>query len=186
MARLVLDDSLFTDPRFRALARAVGEDSAIAKCVRAFRIAQRYWADNQQLVPEQLWNLEECDELFEVHLAERRDDGIYVRGSEDYFEWLLKRRQAAQKGGRANRDRLASHKLASANPNASSCLALKASPIVSVIASVSNSPSESMLALSEKQASTPSNESLDPRSTKDSSRMHVAYQNRQNHYQNRI
>lgn len=101
MARINIDDALLADPRFKALVRVAGsEDLAIGMCFRAFRSGLKYWGDGK-LVPERIWKIEGLEQLVEVDLAERREDGVYVRGSSEQFAWYRQRKEAASNGGHA-------------------------------------------------------------------------------------
>lgn len=101
MARINIEDCWWTDPRRKALARKFGEESQADGCaVNAWRTAQEYWKHGRILIPSHIWSLlPGAAEMVEIGLAEVRPDGVYVRGSCQYLEWVLERHQAAKKGG---------------------------------------------------------------------------------------
>ena len=100
MARININDKLWSDPRFDALKILVGNEFvAIGIVVKAFRMAQEYWSNGQQLIPVETWDLYPFSYLEKAGLADRTDSGIYVKGSQDNFEWLSKKRAAARAGG---------------------------------------------------------------------------------------
>lgn len=102
MPRINVDDDLFIDPRFKALVRCVGnEDQAVGMCVRFWRLALRCWGRDQGLVPEKQFALENLDLLIDLDLAERREGGVYARGSER-FSWIVQKMDAARRGGLAS------------------------------------------------------------------------------------
>ncbi len=100
MARINIEDSFVSDPRFRAVVRKVeDEDRALGMAARMFRLGQKYWGDGKSLVPRKLFALEGLDIFIEADLAEEREQGVYVRGSEKQFEWYANRMEAAKLGG---------------------------------------------------------------------------------------
>jgi hypothetical protein len=98
VARINVEDSLYTDPRFRALTRKVGcEDKALGMCIRLWRLAQSHWAKGGMIPPED-FELEDLDIMLTVRLAEKRQGYIYARGSEEHFDWYRQRVEASKKG----------------------------------------------------------------------------------------
>ncbi len=115
MARLTIEDQWWTDPRRERLAELVGSLLlADAHAIRLWRLAQEHWGRGRKPVPVQIFEaLEAAPKLIQAGLAEADDDGVYVKGSRDYTDWLHKKRQAAASGGKksATRPRDASGKL---------------------------------------------------------------------------
>lgn len=107
MARLNIEDSIWSDPRFMRLAVLLkSQDIAIGNLVRAWSLAQRYWF-KKELIPEHAWTGSDFpNEIFECGLAERTENGIYVRGSKENFEWYSakceKLKANSSKGGIAS------------------------------------------------------------------------------------
>lgn len=100
MARINIEPKLFLDTRFQALSRMTGSHhTALGMVADAFVIAQKYWVEDFALIPENIWMLSGLEILIEVHLAQRRDGGIYVCGSEEQFDWLIKKRTACKAAG---------------------------------------------------------------------------------------
>jgi hypothetical protein len=101
MARINVEDELWSDQRFlRLCIRLQDEVKAVGFVVLAWKLAQKHWCPDKAPVPETEWasnNLPEA--LIEVGLAERRDAGIYMRGSEECFAWWFLRQEAGRKGG---------------------------------------------------------------------------------------
>jgi len=121
MARINIEDSLFKDDRFLELVARLGNKTlALGVIVEAFILAQKHYLkeSNDRLIPLSEWerslNGSKRDVtgangeqrmtygkiLLEVDLAENRPNGIYVRGSENKFGWLLQRSNAGKKGKR--------------------------------------------------------------------------------------
>jgi hypothetical protein len=97
MARINIDDKLWSDARFDALKNLVGNELiAIGMVVKSFRIAQEYWKTETQLIPFQIWKLYNFDAMEIVGLALRRDNGVYIKGSNDQFDWLKKKQEAGK------------------------------------------------------------------------------------------
>lgn len=110
MARINIEESLFKDVRFDDLKMKLGSvDTALGAMVRAWSLAQKWYLkeETSRLIPITEWRKQRIsDFIIEVGLAEVRNDGIYVSGSESQFAWLLQRQSAGKKGGRpSNRNK---------------------------------------------------------------------------------
>lgn len=100
MPRINIDDNLYFDPRFKALTKLLNsEEMALGRMVVIFRMAQKYYVDDKKLIPIDIWEMQGFDDVEKVGLAERRENGIYVKGSEQYFDWLIKIKAKSKKGG---------------------------------------------------------------------------------------
>lgn len=91
MARLNVDyKRVRNDTRFISLSRKLGcEGKAWEMLLRFWDCAQDYWGKGQ-LVPELVFDASgDLEPLVQVGLAERRNDGIYARGSEKEFAWYV-------------------------------------------------------------------------------------------------
>ena len=76
-------DELFADNRFVDLILKTGNRHiAIGMCIDAYRLAHRYWINENSLVPEAAFNGCNLGLLLEVNLAVKRENGIYVRGTQ--------------------------------------------------------------------------------------------------------
>jgi len=104
MPRINIEDQLYNDMRFKQLELAVGVIMAQGLIVHAFKMAQQFWCKEGQeksLIPEKLFNsTKEMVTLIDVGLAEIRENGVYICGSEDQFDWVLKSKENGKKGGR--------------------------------------------------------------------------------------
>lgn len=129
LARINIDDKLFADPRFQAFVMRLGdEEKALGRMVKVFRMAQEYWSNDQKLIPLEIWDLYDFKLIELVDLAIREQDGIYVRGTGDRAEWLLKKRTAGRAGGEKSA-RVRKERFGSAVPiNASNSEALSEAP----------------------------------------------------------
>lgn len=124
MARINIDDRLYADPRFKALCRLTGsEEIALGRMVLVFRMAQEYFCQDSKFIPCDIWDLQGFDHVEKVGLAERHEAGIYVKGSSESFDWLLKRKAAAKAGGQKSAQ-ARKQKYGSAQPN--NCTAVEA------------------------------------------------------------
>jgi hypothetical protein len=91
MANVLVTDKWIVDPRRERLAEKVGSLQADGVAIRAWRLGFEYFKKGQALVPESVYSsLPHADAFLEVGLAERRDGGIYIRGSIDEFGWYEK------------------------------------------------------------------------------------------------
>lgn len=92
MARINIEDSLYKEKRFEKLMfKLGGRRAALGALVEAYVLAQKHYLNekNDGLIPFEEWEREEiAPEILECGLAERRDKGIYIKGSETQFCWL--------------------------------------------------------------------------------------------------
>lgn len=108
MAAVTLADKFFVDGRFDALGLHLGVDPDAVR-TRMARVwswqTENYTADAPTyVVPEAvlvglLKSLDASRALVAAGLAEQRENGFYIRGSEGQIEWLWRRRARASKGG---------------------------------------------------------------------------------------
>lgn len=115
MARINIEEELYGDHRFRRLTRKVGnEDNALGLLVRFWRLAQKYWGDNESLVPLSEFEAEDFQVISEAGLAEVRESGVYAKGAKKHFAWYLQRVDAGKK--RADAPRTESGQFTSDSP----------------------------------------------------------------------
>lgn len=102
MARVNIEDTLWTDLRFMRLCVLLGDElRAIGAIVGAFRLAQKFWFPEKKPIPELQFNCSRLPlALVESGLVVQGDGGFYVCGSEEQFAWLFHR----QAGGKASVD----------------------------------------------------------------------------------
>lgn len=107
MARINIEECWWSDIRRSKLIKLIGcEDLADAAAIRMWRLAQEHWGRERQCVPIHVFEvLEAGPKLIQAGLAEVRGDVVYVRGSSQYHEWLLEKRDAAKKGGKKSAQR---------------------------------------------------------------------------------
>lgn len=101
MARINIDDDLWTDPRFIALTRLLGDDRALSQLIRFWRCAQNFWLQERRGIPDDIFELHDFpEELFKIRLAERRDGAVFDPDAEARFAWILACQENGKKGGR--------------------------------------------------------------------------------------
>lgn len=109
MARVNVEDSLFSDLRFMSLSQKIGQVSAIGCLVLAWRTAQKFWLQNKGPIPSVQFRLIPFNEdLIEVGFAVYSDenkDFVYICGAEEQFSWLIQRQSAGRKNIGKNRER---------------------------------------------------------------------------------
>jgi|LakMenE18May11ns_1017448.scaffolds.fasta_scaffold9958908_4 hypothetical protein len=100
MARINVEDEWFTDARrLRLIELTKDKNIADGMAIMAWFLAQKYWV-KKELIPYHAWHgAGMSDLLFECGLAEKREDGVYVRGSKRHFHWYFKKVEAGRKGG---------------------------------------------------------------------------------------
>lgn len=116
--RINVEDKLFTDYRFKALARILGNEwTAIGMCVSFWKASAKHWAEDGALMSKRQFEIEGFGPVLEVGLAEEREDGIWAKGTADYLDWARQRHEARAAGGKASAAARA-RKYGSANPRA--------------------------------------------------------------------
>lgn len=109
MARINIDDKLWSDARFDALKNILGNELlAIGMVVKSFRIAQDFWKTESKLIPKEIWNLYDFSAMEKVGLAEKLDNGVYIKGSNEQFDWLKKKQYAGKISAQARRKKFGS------------------------------------------------------------------------------
>ena len=121
--RINVETEFMSDMRFIRLIELIQKQNpekpvseakfaAIGSCIVAWGLSFHYWKHDKELIPEHAWKGADMNDLlFEVGLAERRESGIYVRGSERNFEWYhtgseLLRSRASRAGKASAKARL--------------------------------------------------------------------------------
>lgn len=105
MANINVIEKWWTDPRRAALARRLGNSTALADgcALMMWKTGYQYWSDKKQpkqAVPKQCFDLlEHATDLLACALAEVRNDEVYVKGSQDWFAWVFKKAESGKKGG---------------------------------------------------------------------------------------
>lgn len=101
MARINIEDTLFKEKRFEKLILKLGSRrAAIGALIEAFMLAQKHYLTtvNDRLIPLNDWELEEIgNEIIDCGFAEIREKGVYVKGSDKQFSWLLQRSEAGKR-----------------------------------------------------------------------------------------
>ncbi len=97
MARINVEEKLTSDARFQNLIiKLQCPDRALGSVVRAWGIAQKHFLKTG-VIPFDDWTKQGLrDELIEVGLAEKRENGIYMCGSSEQFSWLKQRSEAGK------------------------------------------------------------------------------------------
>jgi hypothetical protein len=102
VARINIEDDIWTDPRFMKLTLAVGDHlKATGLIVMAWRAAQKFWLNGKRPIPREVFERDLDEALISVDLAERNEAGdVYIKGSEEQFAWLIQRQKAGKDGGK--------------------------------------------------------------------------------------
>jgi hypothetical protein len=99
LARLNVEDSFWSDDSYQLLVENVGANLAAGMCLRFMRLAQRHWVKSE-LVPLEVFQRNGWEPLLDCGFALYRDEGVYCRGSEQNFDWLVKCAENGRKGGK--------------------------------------------------------------------------------------
>lgn len=109
MARINIEDSILKDDRFTDLCIKTGSRiMALGIVCEAFILGQRYFLNEEsgRFIPLNEWKRKEAlGLLIDVGLAEVRELGVYIKGSEKHFAWLLQKQNAGKRGGRPNQNK---------------------------------------------------------------------------------
>jgi len=110
MARINIEDTIYRDERFHRLSAFEGKFKALGLCVAAWDLAHRWFLRHPEgLIPLAEWDASEELKLLEKYgLAERRENGIYVKGSSTQCQYLTKRSAAGKKGGLKSQENFSS------------------------------------------------------------------------------
>ena len=104
MPRINMEDSLFCDDRFMRLVEIMGDRaSALGSLVLAFKLAQKHWIPNKQLIPkDEFGMIPNWGHIINCNLAKESDIGFYVKGTESCTEWWFNAQAKGRKGGAAS------------------------------------------------------------------------------------
>ncbi len=127
MARINVDESLFTDPKILYLSKKIGLDRSLGLWVLITRTAQRYL--DERLIPKlEVKLLDLPDEIFDAEILIEKEDGFQF-AYDDQFDWLRKSKDAGRKGAekrwKKNRETIKKNSDPIAtleNPNGVECL----------------------------------------------------------------
>jgi hypothetical protein len=110
VARINIEDKIYRDERFHRLSAFEGKYKALGLCVTAWDLAHRWYLKHpEHLIPLAEWDASEELRLLEKYgLAERHENGIYVKGSKDECDYLTKRSDAGRKGGLKSQENFSS------------------------------------------------------------------------------
>lgn len=106
MARINIEDSIYKDHRFVALMQKTGDYwKALGLLVGAWSLAQKHYLDesNDRLIPFKDWQRTCFEVLVEVGLAEVREKGIYIKGADSQFGWLVQRSNAGKSSAQSRK-----------------------------------------------------------------------------------
>ncbi len=109
-ARLNIEVKIWSDYRFQNFMLEVGgRPLAKGYVIELWGLAQTYWIPDKNLIPEEEWKKSGLPEsLISCGLAERRQEGIYAKGSEKHFSWwfdgIEQRSNAGKKSAQRPRD----------------------------------------------------------------------------------
>lgn len=101
MARINVEDKWFCDPRREILKEKVGRLKADGVALNFWKIAQEYYRLETIIPKEVYFECENAREFLEARLAEDREDGVYIKGSRELFDWIHQRKEAGKRGGLA-------------------------------------------------------------------------------------
>jgi len=77
------------------------EVKAIGWWVKVARLAQSYWKNNKELIPEAAYKFHRFPkELIDCKIVEKRLSGYYLCGSEENFAWIFSQVENGKRGGR--------------------------------------------------------------------------------------
>jgi len=102
VARINIEDSLFTDPYFMHLCALLKSDiKAIGYFVKIARLAQSFWKNGKQLIPKSIYEYQKFPSaITESKMVVLKENGYYLHGSEKNFAWIFSKRENGKLGGR--------------------------------------------------------------------------------------
>lgn len=110
MARINVEDKIYRDERFHKLSAQEGKYRALGLCVAAWDLAHKWHLKHPEgLIPFAEWDDQpELELIIRCGLAERRENGIYVKGSIQECHYLKDRQSAGRKGGLKSQENFSS------------------------------------------------------------------------------
>jgi hypothetical protein len=119
VARINVDDGVFLDPRFKEFCKLVGsEELALGCLLKAWSMAQFFWRKNKQKIPyRNFTGLKHFEEMLSTGLGVKTKDRVYMAGTKDSFEWLMKLQEAGKRGGKRSAELRRDVSQARANTN---------------------------------------------------------------------
>lgn len=106
MARINIEDSFYRDHRFiNLLQLGYRYYEALGLAVGAWSLAQKYYLKTEHgLIPHTAWDSSGFEVFEKVGLAERRENGVYMKGSEEQFAWLKQRSNAGKNSAQRSKN----------------------------------------------------------------------------------
>lgn len=104
MARINVEDSIYRDLRFIKLVAKHGHFAALGMMVCAWGMAQKNFLSHEGIISFEEWEYSGLEDLVTFRLAEKRENGIYVKGTTEQFAWLKQRQDCGKLGGRPRKN----------------------------------------------------------------------------------
>ena len=83
---------MLEDSRLKAVSKKIGSTMAIGSFVRIIFLAKHYWVSKKKLIPIKIYRDQKFPQEFLIYdLVTERENGYYVRGSQEHFEFLFKK-----------------------------------------------------------------------------------------------
>lgn len=106
MARINIETTVWTDPRFQDLMIAIGNRHAAKGLLLEFWVlAQQFWFPQKRGIPREAVERAGLGAVITCGLAELRGEEVYAKGAESAFAWLFQKQEAGKKGGLAKAKR---------------------------------------------------------------------------------
>jgi hypothetical protein len=107
MARINIEDSLYTDFRFLELHKKLDNlEMAIGAMVRAWTVAQKWYTSQWKMIPVSVWEKQKLNNfIIECGLATREGDFIKMAGADEQFSWLVQRSEAGKRSARSKAEK---------------------------------------------------------------------------------
>lgn len=99
MGCLNVDDKWFDDPRRDSLIELIGQTAADGTAMKMWRLAET-WYRKDSIVPREIFfTHKHAKEFLTVKLAEERPDGVYIKGSKEFFQYITDAKEGKKKAG---------------------------------------------------------------------------------------
>jgi hypothetical protein len=102
MARLNIEESIWSDTRFLILSKKFGEREAIGMLVQFWRSGAQFFKEGKVIPEDMFHDMDFSSELIRLGFARKTPDGIEVAGSVDHFSWMLDKKESASRAGHAS------------------------------------------------------------------------------------
>ncbi len=100
MANITANNEFLVDPRLTLMCQEIPRWEAVGSIICFWEVGQSYWKKDKGLIPKDIFFLlHRASDLLRFGFAVEQENGVYCRGAEERWGFLLKRSHAGKLGG---------------------------------------------------------------------------------------